>query len=182
MRRRWCLSLASVLLIGAWRSSYALEAADLFAALEIQVMKPPMEAISFGAGTLDGKKVSLQDFRGKVVFLNFWASWCTPCRQEMPAMEELYRAFKVKGFVVVAVNVKESHAAAAAFANELKVTYPILLDPKGEVSVLYGAWALPLTYLIDREGVIIARAFGPRPWAGQQAKALITRLLSPHNS
>ncbi len=58
----------------------------------------------------------------------------------------------------------------------------ILLDPKGEVSVLYGAWALPLTYLIDREGVIIARAFGPRPWAGQQAKALMTRLLSPHNS
>ena len=92
-------------------------------------------------------------------------------------MEELYQAFKDKGFVVVAVNVKESQKAAASFSTELKLTYPILLDPKGEVSVLYGAWALPLTYLIDREGVIVARAFGPRAWAGQEAKALIKQLL-----
>ena len=92
-------------------------------------------------------------------------------------MEEIYQAFKDKGFVVVAVNVKESQKAAAAFLTELKVTYPILLDPNGEVSVLYGAWALPLTYLIDREGVIVARAFGPRAWAGQEARALIKQLL-----
>ena len=177
MSRKCGICLVGLLLIGTLQSSNPLQAADLFAALDIQTVKPSMEAISFTGEMLDGKKASLGDFRGKVVFLNFWASWCTSCREEMPAMEELYQAFKDKGFVVLAVNVKESHTAAVAFSKELKVTYPIFLDPKGEVSVLYGAWALPLTYLIDREGVIVARAFGPRAWAGPEARALIKQLL-----
>lgn len=177
MSRKCAICLVGLLLIGALQSWGALQATDLFAALEMQTVMPPMEAIGFTGETLDGKKASLRDFLGKVVFLNFWASWCTSCREEMPAMEELYRAFKNKGFVVVAVNVKESHAAVAAFSKELKVTYPIFLDPNGEVSVLYGAWALPLTYLIDRQGVIVARAFGPRAWAGPEARALIRQLL-----
>ena len=178
MRRTRNICCISFLLIGALQLSTVIQAADLFTALDLQNVKPPTEAIAFNAEKLDGKKVTLRDFRGKVVFLNFWASWCAPCREEMPAMEELYQAFKDKGFVVMAVNVKESQKAAAAFSTELKLTYPILLDPKGEVSVLYGAWALPLTYLIDREGVIVARAFGPRAWAGQEARALIKQLLS----
>ncbi len=177
MRRTRNISCISFLLTGALQFSTVIQAADLFTALDLQNVKPPMEAIAFNAEKLDGKKVTLRDFRGKVVFLNFWATWCAPCREEMPAMEELYQAFKDKGLVVVAVNVKESQKAAAAFSTELKLTYPILLDPTGEVSVLYGAWALPLTYLIDREGVIVARAFGPRAWAGQEARALIKQLL-----
>ena len=177
MNRRSGIWLVCLVLVGGFHSADLLEAADLFAALDLQPMQPPMEAVSFTTEALDGKRVSLRDFRGRIVLLNFWASWCVPCRQEMPAMEELYQAFKDKKFVVVAVNVKESRADAAAFLNEMKVTYPILLDPKGEVSLLYGAWALPLTYLIDREGIILARAFGPRAWAGQEAKALINQLL-----
>ena len=92
-------------------------------------------------------------------------------------MEELYQAFKDKGLVMLAVNVKESPPKASAFMKEFRLTYPVLLDPKGEVSILYGAWGLPLTYLIDRKGVIVGRAFGPRNWSGPAAKQLIAHLL-----
>lgn len=177
MRQVLRRSLLGLLLVAGLPSSGSSQSIDLFKVLDIQKVTPPMEAPEFTTEMLDGKKVSLQDFRGKVVFLNFWASWCVPCREEMPAMEELYQAFKDKGFVVVAVNVKESQQQAAAFVKELKVTYPILLDPKGEVSILYGAWALPLTYLIDRKGIVVGRAFGPRAWAGKEARQLIAQLL-----
>lgn len=178
MKRKLVVSLVGFLLMmGGFLSFRSLQAGDLFTALDVQKVDPPIEAPEFATERLDGERVSLQDFRGKVVFLNFWASWCTPCREEMPAMEELYQAFKDKGFVIVAVNVKESQKKAKTFVKELKVTYPILLDPKGDVSVLYGAWALPLTYLIDRKGIVVGRAFGPREWAGPEAKKLIAQLL-----
>ncbi|MBI3990250.1 MAG: TlpA family protein disulfide reductase [candidate division NC10 bacterium] len=177
MKRTLVTSLLGLFLVAGLSSSVASQPMDLFKVLDVQRVTPPMEAPEFTTEMLDGKKVSLQDYRGKVVFLNFWASWCKPCKEEMPAMEELYQAFKDKGFVVVAVNVKESQKQAAAFVKELKVTYPILLDPKGDVSVLYGAWALPLTYLIDRKGVVVGRAFGPREWAGKEARQLIAQLL-----
>ena len=124
-----------------------------------------------------GKKVSLKDFRGKLVFLNFWASWCVPCREEMPAMEQLYREFKDQGFVVVAVNTKDKREDALAFAKELKLTYPILLDPDGEVGLLYGAWGLPTTYLIGTKGEGLARAWGPAEWYSPGARRLIKTLL-----
>lgn len=177
MKRVLVIVLVGLFLGVGFLSSGSPQPMDLFKVLDIQKVVPPMEAPNFTTEMLDGKKVGLQDFRGKVIFLNFWASWCTPCREEMPAMEELYQAFKDKGFVVVAVNVKEPQRQAATFVKELKVTYPILLDPKGEVSVLYGAWALPLTYLIDRKGMVVGRAFGPRTWAGKEARQLIAQLL-----
>jgi len=123
------------------------------------------------------EKVSLKDFRGKLVFLNFWASWCLPCREEMPAMERLYQEFKDKGFVIVAVNVKDKRKDALAFIKELKVTYPALYDPEGEVGLLYGAWGLPATYLIGREGVGLARMWGPAQWYSPEARDLIRKLL-----
>ena len=112
----------------------------------------------------EGKKISLKDFKGKLVFLNFWASWCVPCREEMPAMERLYQQYKTKGFVILAVNVKDSRRDALAFIKELKLTYPIVLDPDGDVGLLYGAFGL-------------ARVWGPAEWYGAEAKQLIQELL-----
>jgi peroxiredoxin len=124
-----------------------------------------------------GKKLSLKDFRGKLVFLNFWASWCIPCREEMPAMERLYQEFKDRGFVILAVNVKDTRKNALAFIKELKLTYPILLDPDGKVGLLYGAWGIPTTYLIGAQGEGLARAWGPADWFSPQARELIKSLL-----
>jgi DsbE subfamily thiol:disulfide oxidoreductase len=124
-----------------------------------------------------GKKVSLKDYRGKVVFLNFWASWCDPCRGEMPAMDKLYREFKGKGFEIFAVNVKDKRDDAVRFLKDLKISYPVALDPEGEVGLLYGAWAMPSTYLIDRNGIVLARMWGPADWYSPRARNLIKALV-----
>jgi thiol-disulfide isomerase/thioredoxin len=129
------------------------------------------------SAALSGEGVSLKDFRGKLLLLNFWASWCLPCREEMPMMERLYQQFKDKGFVVLAVNVKDKREDALAFVKELKLTYPIVFDPEGEVGLLYGAWGLPLTYLIGPEGEGLARMWGPAAWDSAGAKQLIKDLL-----
>jgi thiol-disulfide isomerase/thioredoxin len=124
-----------------------------------------------------GKKGALKDFRGKLVLLNFWATWCLPCREEMPAMERLYQQYKNKGFTILAVDVKDSRKDALAFLKELKITYPVMLDPDGEVGLLYGAWGLPATYLIGPKGEGLARMWGPAAWDSPGAKQLIQDLL-----
>ncbi len=124
-----------------------------------------------------GKKISLKDFRGKLVFLNFWASWCLPCREEMPAMERLYKEFKDKNFVILAVNVKDKRKDALAFIQELKLTYPVVFDPDGQVGLLYGAWGVPTTYLIGPKGEGLARVWGPAEWYSPGARELIKALL-----
>jgi peroxiredoxin len=143
----------------------------------LQEMKDRSPTPDFTLPDPQGKKVSLKDFRGKIVFLNFWASWCGPCRDEMPAMERLYEEFKEKGFVVLAVNIKDSRKDALAFVKELKLTYPILLDPEGDVGQLYGAWGLPATYLIGAKGEGLARMWGPADWHSAAARELIRAIV-----
>jgi peroxiredoxin len=143
----------------------------------LEPMKENMPTPDFSLSAPDGKKVSLKDFRGKIVFLNFWASWCIPCREEMPAMERLYQEFKDKNFVVLAVSVKDRRQDAINFVKELKLTYPIALDPEGQAGLLYGAWGLPTTYLIGPNGEGLARAWGPAEWYGPAARKLIRDLV-----
>ncbi|MGH7833121.1 MAG: peroxiredoxin family protein [Candidatus Binatia bacterium] len=143
----------------------------------LEEVKDHPAAPEFALPNPDGKKLSLNDFRGKVVFLNFWASWCVPCREEMPAMERLYQEFKGKGLEILAVNVKDTRKDALAFVKELKLSYPILLDPEGQVGLLYGAWGLPATYLIDEKGMVLARLWGPAEWYGPEARNLIKTIL-----
>jgi DsbE subfamily thiol:disulfide oxidoreductase len=144
---------------------------------KLQALKDRDPAPDFTLLNPDGKKVSLKDFRGKVVFLNFWATWCEGCREEMPSMERLYKDFKGKGLEIVAVNVKEQRPAALAFYKKLQLTYPVLLDPEGEVGLLYGAFGLPVTYLIDRKGTLLARLWGPADWNSPGARNLFKTLL-----
>jgi DsbE subfamily thiol:disulfide oxidoreductase len=150
---------------------------DYKAVPKLEQLKGYPAAPDFTLATPDGKKVSLKDFRGKVVFLNFWATWCEFCREEMPAMERLYREFRGKGFEIVAVNVKDKRPDALAFVKQLKLSYPILMDPEGEVGLLYGAFGMPASYLIDRNGEVLARLWGPADWYSPGARGLIKSLL-----
>jgi peroxiredoxin len=147
----------------------------------LEPMKESAPTPDFTLPSLDGKRISLKDFRGKLVFLNFWATWCVPCREEMPAMEKLYQEFKDTSFIVLAVNVKDRKADAAAFVKELKLTYPIAFDPEGQVGLLYGAWGLPTTYLIGPKGEGLARAWGPAEWYGPSARKLIREIVEQKN-
>ena len=142
----------------------------------LQPMKDTAPTPEFSLSTPDGKKVSLKDFRGKIVLLNFWASWCVPCREEMPAMEKLYKEYKEKNFVVLAVAVKDRKQDTIDFVKELKITYPIALDPEAQVGSLYGAWGLPATNLIGPKGEGLARGWGPAEWYAPAARKLIKEL------
>ncbi|MBI3753715.1 MAG: TlpA family protein disulfide reductase [Deltaproteobacteria bacterium] len=140
--------------------------------------KKPVSAPDFTLNTLDGKKVSLKDFRGKVVFLNFWATWCPPCTFEMPSIESLHRKFKDKGLVVVAVNSEEGAKKVNNFIKKKGYTFLVLLDTDGSVANdSYKAIGFPTTYLIDRRGLAIGKAEGAREWDSKESFRLIEEIL-----
>jgi thiol-disulfide isomerase/thioredoxin len=105
--------------------------------------------------------VRLADLRGQVVLLNFWATWCGPCRIEMPEFEKVYNAHKDDGLTILAVNNAETPAQVQEFRNQLSLTFPLLMDENGSIQNIYGIVSYPSTYVLDGEGAIIARHFGP---------------------
>jgi thiol-disulfide isomerase/thioredoxin len=109
-------------------------------------------APGFTLTTMDGKPVSLADLKGQVVMINFWATWCGPCRKEMPLLDALYKRYSKLGFTLVGVNVEEDPSGAGAYLAETPVSFPILYDSKNEVSELYDVDAMPSTVMVDREG------------------------------
>jgi peroxiredoxin len=145
--------------------------------LELQLAKEAVEAPDFSLLDLTGRKTRLKDFRGNVVFLNFFATWCVPCRLEMPAMERLHRTYKDKGLVVLAVDIREDAKTVRAFTQELKLSFPALLDRDGSVAYTYGIRPVPATYLIGRDGKILWRAFGLREWDSGDARQYFSSLL-----
>ena len=124
-----------------------------------------------------GNRVDSSSFRGKLVLLNFWATWCPPCRLEMPDMERLYQEFRDKGLEVVAVNFMESPELVKGFAEEQKLTYPMLLDAEAEIAGQYGVMRLPESVLIGRKGEVIAKAIGFKEWYKDDLRQLVADLL-----
>ena len=119
------------------------------------------EATNFTLVSLaEENDISLEDFRGKGVVLNFWATWCGPCREEMPLFEETWKKYQDKDVVFIGVDVMDDKENASEFLEEIGITYPNLYDPSGEVSNKYKVIALPATFFIDKEGKIIAKNYG----------------------
>jgi thiol-disulfide isomerase/thioredoxin len=138
---------------------------------------PKIETQNFILPDINGIQVSLADYHGKIVFLTFWASWCLPCRAEMPSMEKLYNKFKNSDFIILAINLGESKAQVKAFKESYSLNFPILLDADSSVGSIYGVISIPTSYLIDRDGYMIGGALGPRDWASEDAFELINSLL-----
>ena len=109
-------------------------------------------APNFTLKSMSGKNLKLSEYRGQVVMINFWASWCAPCRQEMPLLEDLYKKYKSLGFTLLGVNVEEDSSTASTLLKSIKVSFPILFDNKNTVSRLYKVSAMPTTVIIDRDG------------------------------
>jgi thiol-disulfide isomerase/thioredoxin len=156
---------------GAWASD------PLFQAMGVRHPGKEARAPDFKLPTPEGATLALEQFRGKVVFLNFWATWCPPCRVEMPAMERLHKEFKDQGLAMLAVDVKESSNEVARFMKQFRLSFPAVLDADGDVTIRYRVSGLPTTYLIDRSGRVVGAAVGPRNWASPEAMALIRSLL-----
>ena len=132
--------------------------------LGIPAADPPIPMFDFSAEAPDGTAIRLSDLKGKALFLNFWATWCGPCRMEMPSMEALYRRFKDRGLEIIAVNVRENQRDVAAFMDKMSLSFPAALDSRGDIAAVYGIEAFPTTYLIDRNGGIVARLVGAINW------------------
>jgi len=134
----------------------AASADTLTRGTDVSNLAPEFETV-----TDSGESISLAGLQGRVVLLNFWATWCGPCRLEMPEFEAAFRARASQGFTVLAVNNQESLEDVKGFREELGLTFPLALDETGDIQALYGVVSYPSTYVIDRDGVIIARHFGP---------------------
>ena len=134
------------------------------------------EPIPFKLKDLNGKMVGLSDYRGKIVFLNFWTTWCPTCRVEMPSMEKLHQKFKNQDFAMVTINLQESASQVKRFFKEYKLTFTALLDSDGEVGIRFRINAIPTTYILDKDGQIIAKAIGPRKWDRKKSIVLFDHL------
>ncbi len=135
------------------------------------------EAPDFTVRDLKGQEVSLSDFRGRLVFLNFWATWCPPCREEMPSMERLYQSMKDKPFTLLAVSVDANAEMVERFRQARGFTFPILIDEDQKAATLYQTTGVPETFIISPEGNILYKIIGPEDWATEKSLAGLAQLL-----
>ncbi|MBI4307841.1 MAG: TlpA family protein disulfide reductase [Chloroflexi bacterium] len=126
-------------------------------------------APDFTITTFAGQKLRLSEQRGKVVVVNFWASWCIPCRDEAPYLEMVWRQFKDKGVVFVGVDIQDTEADARAYIKEFGITYPNGPDTTGEITIDYGVSGIPVTFFLDREGRVRGR------WVGAITREMLTK-------
>ena len=131
---------------------------------KLAALREGAEAPDFELTTLDGKPIKLSDYRGKKVILNFWATWCPPCKAEMPHMQNFYEENKVKGVEIVAVNLTNMDKGKddiQSFVTDYGLTFPIPLDEEGVVGTTYQAFTIPTSYILDEKGVITKKIVGP---------------------
>jgi thiol-disulfide isomerase/thioredoxin len=137
---------------------------------EIGRPAPPLRLPAAGGGEVD-----LAALRGKVVVINFWATWCIPCRAEMPAVERVYQSYRGRGFEVLGVDVQERESDVVAFLKDVGVTFPSAIDRTGEVVLAYRANALPTTFFVDRDGIVRDVHVGPltEEWLEERVRRLM---------
>jgi thiol-disulfide isomerase/thioredoxin len=149
----------------------------LFSSMSVIKVPPTKDPVRINLKDLNGNNISLSDFNGKIVFLNFWTTWCPTCRIEMPSMEKLHQKLKNEDFAMVTINLQESASQVKAFFKEFKLTFTALLDSTGEVGASFGIRAIPTTYILDKTGRIIGLVSGPREWDSKAAIALFENLI-----
>lgn len=142
----------------------------------LPALAKPFLAPDFALQGEDGKTYRLKDYRGKVVVINFWATWCPPCRYEMPSLERAWAQLKEKDVVVLAINVGESADVIFEFTGTYPMSFPLPMDLDGRVAQMYPMTGLPTTYVISPDGIATHRAVGSREWDDPQ----LMRALLPH--
>lgn len=176
MRELLFVAVSLVLLSGTALADPA--PVEIHDAFEITRPKQRLPAPGFQLPELNGDRVSLESYRGRVVLIHFWATFCIPCLKELPDLETLWQQYNRQGVVVLGVAAdRGSQDIVQEFSSKAGVTFPVLLDPDGDVRNQYEVTALPMTYLVGRDGRISGRAFGAREWAGPQGRELIETLL-----
>jgi len=148
----------------------------LFEKLGVVKIASGKDPIDVRLPDISGINVDLSDFRGKIVFLNFWATWCPTCVAEMPAMERLHRQMRRKDFAMVAISLQDNAGQVKDFFNKHKLTFTALLDSTGEIGARFGLRVIPTTIILDKTGKTIGIVTGPREWDSREAIALFEQL------
>jgi len=149
---------------------------EAFEALGIRVVEPSLPLEDFTLEDLKGEKVDTKSLRGKFLWLNFWATWCPPCRMEMPSMQKIWEDFGGKNFVLLAINLREDKDKVLSFVTENGYTFPVVLDSNGEVGMTYGVRAIPSNLFVSPEGEIIGAAVGARDWENEKFYGLLREI------
>ena len=145
---------------------------------ELKQIKLGAPAPDFRLVSIDGREVSLSDFKGKVVLLNFWATWCSPCKEEIPSLNSLYSMLHSQGLVILAVSEDNRGLdAVKPFVERYGIIFPVLLDPSRKVGSLYSIGGVPETFLIDRDGIIRYKFVGPKNWTSPSIVSFIKNYL-----
>ncbi len=169
---------------------YALLVTALLSIFIITLNKQPLEpgkteypsvsflAPNFELESLTGGKVNLLDYRGKVVFINFWATWCGTCEVEMPSMEKLYQRYKDDGFEMLTISIDKDPSLIQPFMDKYNLTFPVLLDPESEIAKQrYKTTGVPETFIVNRDGLIIYKKIGPDDWATDEMMEAFARIV-----
>lgn len=173
-----CAALLLSVLAGCERSPAKTEAGPAVKATAAALPAIGQTAPDFTLTGLDGRPVTLSALRGKVVVVNFWATWCPPCRQEMPSMELLHQELADEGLVILAINVeKQGRQNVASFFQTLEVTFPVVIDEEEAVQSLYGVSKFPESFIVGKDGVIADKIIGAIDWADPRAIAYFRGLL-----
>jgi peroxiredoxin len=182
MSDKWKLILIILILVGSF-GLFSL----YFIFFESKRLSPTVDygtrvgeaAPDFSLPTLKGNFVKLSDYRGKVVFLNIWATWCPPCREEMPSMESLYQRLKGREFEMLAVSIdRQGKEIVGPFVAKYGLTFPVLLDSENKTYKLYGLTGIPETFIIDRNGAVIFKVIGPQDWMKKDWLDYFDRILA----
>jgi len=175
MKKRWVLgAIVTSLLLAAGAILLRLPSTGGFGA-EVGERVP-----EYGAELLSGGEATFADYRGEVVLVNVWATWCGPCRVEMPPIQESYERYREEGFTVLAVSVDAGpghREKVERFVDEYGLTFPVLLDPEGRVTRVLQTVGVPETFVLDREGRIVKRLIGATDWSSTTHRTLIEELL-----
>jgi len=184
MIMRNCLIVVMLLVLGVGCDSRgpgsANEGEELLP-VDVRKARPDLseQAPGFSLVDLHGKWRTLSEYKGKVILLNFWATWCGPCRVEMPSMETVYRELKSEGFEILAISSDpQGTVVTRPFIESNNLTFPVLHDAEYDVSGMYGVRTLPMSFLIDRKGTLRHRVFGARDWNSAEAKEVLRSLLN----
>ena len=147
---------------------------------ELGIIKVPLIAppVDINLTDINDQQFILSEFKGKIVFLNFWTTWCPECRIEMPSMEKLHRKLKGKDFAMIAIDLQEPVSRVKTFLKKHPLTFTILLDTRGNIARQFGIRAVPTTYILDRNGGIIGKALGSRRWDSKESIALFEHLMN----
>lgn len=177
MPRRRAGLVVCVLLTSWVLAAGAAPALDPFRALDLGPPARPRPAPDFTLPRLSGGTISMKELRGRPVLVNFWTSWCLPCRSEMPSLDKLYREYRDRGFVVIGVSLDRSPDVVRQFVKETDVTFPIVLDPDWHVADRFRVLGLPGTFVVGPDGDVRAFGFGPREWDSALARTMVETLL-----